>query len=95
VRVVASAEAVARIAELGGRLYVWPRSGRCCQHGLAWLEAAPEPPRAGFEFEPVPTSEFELFLARMASLPDELHVDVAGFRGRRVAAYWDNCAYVA
>jgi hypothetical protein len=91
--VVASAEAVALIAEHGGRLYVWPRSGRCCQHGLVWLEAGPES-RAGYEFEPVATAEFDLFLARMASLPQELHVDVAGFRGRRIAAYWDNCAYV-
>jgi hypothetical protein len=93
VRVVASAEAVARIAELGGRLYVWPRSGRCCAHGLAWLEAGPEP-KAGFRFEPVATPEFELYLARMARVPDELHVDVGGFRSRRVAASWDNCAYV-
>ena len=92
-RVVASDEAVARIAELGGRLYVWPRSGRCCVHGLAWLEAGPEP-RAGFEFEPVPTDGFDLFLARMAALPEELNIDVTGFRGRRVAAYWDNCAWV-
>jgi hypothetical protein len=93
VRVVASAEAVTRIAELGGRLYVWPQSGRCCSHGLAWLEAGSEP-QAGFEFEPVPTAEFELYLARMAGLPEELHVDVTGFRSRRVAAYWDNCAWI-
>ena len=92
-RVVASREAVARITELGGRLYVWPRSGRCCSHGLQWLEASPEP-RVGVDFEAVATPDFELYLARMNRLPEELHLDVADRRGRRVAAYWDNCAYV-
>ena len=92
-RVVASAEAIERIAESGGRLYVWPRSNRCCRHGLTWLETGSEP-GAGFEFEAVPAAGFELFLARMGGAPEELHVDVAGFRRRRVAAYWDNCAYV-
>ena len=43
----------------------------------------------------MPSAEFELFVARMAGLPQELHIDVAGFPGRRVADYWDNCAYVA
>jgi hypothetical protein len=30
----------------------------------------------------------------MARVPDELHLDVSGRKRRRVAAYWDNCAYV-
>jgi hypothetical protein len=93
VRVIASAGAVELVRRQGGRLYVWPKLGRCCAHGLAWLETGAEP-SADWKFEAVPTDGFELFLARMGRVPDELHVDVAGRRRRRVAAYWDNCAWV-
>ena len=92
-RVVAAPDVVEVVTEQGGRLYVWPRTGRCCLHGLAWLEAGPEPKR-GWEFESVPADGFDLYLARMARVPDELHLDVSGRRRRTVSAYWDNCAYV-
>jgi hypothetical protein len=93
VQVIASADVAEVVQEQGGRLYVWPRTGRCCLHGLAWLEAGPQP-KPGWEFEPVATEGFALYLARMARVPDELHLDVQGRRRRRVAAFWDNCAYV-
>jgi len=93
-RVVASPDVAEAVRERGGRLYVWPRQGRCCAHGLAWLEAAAEP-KAGVRFRAVPAEGFELYLARMARRPDELTLDVQGRgRRRRVAAYWDDCAWV-
>ena len=81
------------IKQLGGTLYVWPREGRCCAHGLAWLEAGTAP-RRGHEYAAVPAVGFELRLARMGRLPDELHLGVTGRRRRRVAAFWDGCCYV-
>ena len=92
-RVIASPDAVKLVRSQGGRLYVWPRSGRCCAHGLAWLETGAGPD-ARWAFDPVPVDGFDLFLARMGRVPDELHVDVAGRRRRKVAAYWDNCVWV-
>ena len=62
-------------------------------HGLAWLETGPEPKR-DLTYNAVPVDGFELYLARMAKQPEELHLDVSGRRRRRVNAYWDNCAYV-
>jgi hypothetical protein len=93
VHVVASPEVAEVVAGQGGRLYVWPRSGKCCLHGLAWLEAGANP-RDGFTYDAIQAEGFELQLARMATRPDELHLDVSGRRRRRVNAYWDNCAYV-
>ena len=92
-RVVASPVVADVVSEQGGRLYVWPRSSRCCRHGLEWLEAGAKP-REGVTYDAVPVDGFELYLARMVRLPEELHLDVSGRRRRRVNAYWDNCAYV-
>jgi hypothetical protein len=61
-------------------------------HGLAWLEAGSSP-KPGVRFDEIAAEGFELFLARMARAPEELHLDVHG-RRKRVAAYWDGCAYV-
>ena len=72
-RVIASPDAVKLVRSQGGRLYVWPRSGRCCAHGLAWLETGAGPD-ARWAFDPVPVDGFDLFLARMGRVPDELHV---------------------
>ena len=53
--------------------------------------SAPEPGRRFARFD---TEEFELWFdsgARPA--PDELHLDVKGFRKKRVEAYWNGCAF--
>ncbi len=92
-RVVASPDVSPAVQAQGGKLYVWARTGKCCMHGLAWLEAGPSP-KPGVRFDSVPAEGFELFLARMAVAPEELHLDVHGRRRKRVAAYWDGCAYV-
>ena len=90
---MASPEAVAAIREQGGRVYVWPRDVRCC-HGFSYLEAGAEPP-GGHDFRRVNASGFELWLAPLGRLPEELHLDVRGRRRRRVAAYFDGCAWIS
>ena len=92
-KLIASPEVAEAVREQGGRLYVWPRSARCCSHGLAWLDAGPKPKR-GWHYDSVPAEGFEIYLARMARVPEELHLDVTGRRRKRVSAYWDGCAYV-
>lgn len=93
-RVLVSEPASHLIDEQGGRLYIWLKRTRCCG-GLTTLEAAPSPP-AGKEFRPVESAaSFRLYVpAHVSRLPDELHVDVVR-RSRRIAAYWDGCAWVA
>jgi hypothetical protein len=91
VRVVASPEAVERVRESGGRLYVWPRRSRCC-HGFTYLETGSSP-KGPWTWQPVDADGFELYLAEVGRVPEELHVDVRGSR-RRVEAYWDGCAWV-
>jgi hypothetical protein len=90
---VVSSPGVAEVVRAqGGRLFVWPSNGRCCGRGLARLETASSP-KAGIEFDRVPVEGFELHVARMGRVPDELQLDVHG-RRRRVAAYWDGCAWI-
>jgi hypothetical protein len=92
-RVVASADVAGVVSEHGGKLYVWPRKGLCCGRGVTTLKTGTEP-KDGVSFEHVAADGFELYLASMAHQPEELHLDVHGGWRRRVAAYWDNCAYV-
>lgn len=92
-RVVAAPEVAERVREEGGRLFVWPRTARCCRGSLTYLEVATDAP-AGV-FRRVGGDAFEVFLdARMRRSPDELHVELHGRRRPRLAAYWDGCAYV-
>jgi hypothetical protein len=93
-RVLYSDPAAELIDERGGRLYVWPKSGRCCG-SFTMLATATDPP-PGREFRRVEAGErFELYIsAGLARLPDELHLDVRRFP-RRVDAYWNGCAWVA
>jgi hypothetical protein len=94
VRVVSTPLVAAVVSERGGRLYVWPQRGACCGRGTITLETG-QAPKEGVEFERVPVEGFELQVARMGRRPDELTLDVHGRgRRRRMAAYWDNCAWV-
>lgn len=84
-RIVASDAAVSFILENGGRLYLWPRASRCC--GGKWLRASLEPAKRITFARRDEVREFELYMpAAIATLPDELEVDLARFP-RRVEAY--------
>jgi hypothetical protein len=91
--VVASRKAEVFVADHGGRLFVWPVRVPCCR-GVTFLEAATEA-AAERPFRRIESSPFEVLMdARVARLPDELHVELRGRRRKRVAAYWDGCAWV-
>ena len=81
------------VRESGGRIYVWIDSHRCCSGNVIYLKtgSSPEPGRRFARFD---TEEFELWFdpgARPA--PDELHLDVKGFRKKRAEAYWNGCVF--
>jgi hypothetical protein len=47
----------------------------------------------GHEFQLFDAEGFELWFDPGAMHPpDELHLDLAGFRRKRVVAYWNGCA---
>jgi hypothetical protein len=93
-RVVVSDPAADLIEERGGQLYVWPKKGLCCG-AVTTLATSTEPPEWRDFRRFAATKRFELFLpARLARLPDELHLEVRRFP-RRVVAYWDGCAWIA
>jgi hypothetical protein len=89
-----TAEVAALVRERGGRLFVWPDRLRCCQ-GATYLRAASDPP-PGRAFEPVEGSHgFELWFDPGGLVsPDALHLDVRGWRTKRVEAYWNGCVFV-
>ena len=92
-RIVASASAERLVEESGGRLYVWPKKAGCCG-GLTTLASATSRP-GGREFRSVAVSgRVEVLVPDdLARLPDEMHLEVCRFP-RRVAAYWNGCAWV-
>ncbi len=94
-RLVASPDAVTLVQERGGKLFVREsriRSG-CCARPVTFLKASTEPD--DHVFRQVADGEIELYLdERLPGLPDELHLEVRGWRKKRVAAYWNGCAYV-
>jgi hypothetical protein len=93
-RLVVSDQAAELIAESGGHLYVWLKVARCCG-AVTTLATSSRPPQ-GRRFRRVAAAEqFGLYLpAELARFPDELHLEVRRYP-RRVAAYWNGCAWVA
>lgn len=91
-RILASPEARAMIAERGGLLFVWI-NGRL--RGIRTLETSTEPPEDALAWRRVETKGFLVFLPPwMKQQPRELHIEVIGRFRRRLAAFWNGCAYV-
>ena len=94
-RVVISDPGVpAFVREHGDTLFVRADPHRCCGGAVTYLRVAssPEPRHNYTRFE---ADGFELWLdPGSAAPPDELHLDIKGWRHRRVEAYWNGCAFV-
>jgi hypothetical protein len=93
-RIRSTAEVAALVRARGGRVFVWPDRQRCCQ-GATYLLTATDPP-PGKAFRPVGGAHgFELWFDPGAlPPPEELVLEVRGWRTKRVAAYWDGCVFV-
>ena len=83
------------VRECGGSLYVWTSAHRCCSGPLTLLEAGTErPPGAERRFREIAAGGFELLLdlgSRPA--PEELVLELRG-RRKRIAAFWNDQAWV-
>jgi hypothetical protein len=94
VKVHASAKAAEFIREHGGRIYVWASGAACCG-GTRFIESSTESPDDLAGFVAIERPEFALFVRPAGgALPDELHVDLRGWRTARVEASWNGCAYL-
>jgi len=93
-RIVASEDARELIAERGGRLYVSVTSQGCCRP-VQTLSTATDVAKPDTFRSLGSEAGFELLVSQnLAKLPDELVVEARGRRSRRIAAYWDGCAWV-
>jgi hypothetical protein len=83
------------VAARGGRLYAWTETHACCTGGLTLLETATAPPaRHSFAAAPLVTAGFEVYLDAGRRRPPRTLTLELSRRGRRVRAFWDDCAYV-
>jgi hypothetical protein len=93
--IVADDRVRAFVAEHGGRLYVWAVDHRCCSGRLSLLETdVARPARWRSSGEPLDGGGFELFLdGGFHGRPQTLVLDL-GRRGRKVRAFWNDCAFI-
>jgi hypothetical protein len=93
--VEASDEVRVLLKERGGSLYLWTTVHGCCQGRITLLEAATSrPPNPGLRFQRAIAGGFDLFLDLSGRpVPERLVLEARG-RHRKIAAYWNNQAYV-
>ena len=92
-KVVAKPDVTELIRSRGGSLYVWTDAHTCCGGRMTYLLTGSRP-AAGRRFCRYDAEGFDLWLALGGMAPpDELHLDVKGWRKRRVEAYWNGCAF--
>jgi hypothetical protein len=90
-RIVATPEVEREVRRRGGLLFVWPSSHR---GGLTLLRTSTDPPEEALEYRRVDTGRMLVFLSpRLRRLPSKLEFAVKGWRRKRIAAYWDGCAF--
>ena len=83
------------VRERGGRLYVWTRVHACCTGRTTLLETATERPAGPQrEFRRLDAGGFDLLLdLGAAPVPETLVLELRGRRGR-IAAFWNDQAWV-
>ena len=93
---IAATDEVRELArQRGGSLYVWTSAHRCCSGPLTLLEAGTQkPPGAERRFREFDAGGFELLLDMGGRrLPEELVLELRG-RRRKLAAFWNDQAWV-
>jgi hypothetical protein len=87
-------EARSWIREQGGLLFVRLSRVMSVRGAMRTLLVSTEPPSDAFDYQRFETTGFVLFLQPGVSPPTEMHVEVVGRARRRLAAFWNGCAYV-
>jgi hypothetical protein len=93
-RIKATPEARSLIVERGGLLFVRLSRVVSVRGAMRHLLVSTEPPPDALDYQRFETRGFLLFLQPGIRPPRELHVEVVGRIRRRVAAFWNGCAFV-
>ena len=81
------------IVDAGGMLFVRLSRLASVRGRIRTLEVTTEPPEDALDYQRFETKGFLLFLQPGVRPPRELHVDAIGWIRRRVAAFWNGCAF--
>jgi len=93
-RIKATPEARSLIRENGGLLFVRLSRVVSVRGDMRFLRVSTEPPLDALDYQRFETKGFLLFLQPGVRPPHELHVEVVGRIRRRIAAFWNGCAYI-
>ena len=93
-RIKATPEARSWVREQGGLLFVRLSRVLSARGAMRSLLVSTEPPPDAFDYQRFETKGFVLFLQPGVIPPNEMHVEVVGRVKRRLAAFWNGCAYV-
>ena len=93
-RILATPEARSMIVDAGGLLFVRLSRLASVRGRIRTLEVTTEPPEDALEYQRFETKGFLLFLQPGLRAPREIHVATVGWIRRRVAAFWNGCAFV-
>jgi hypothetical protein len=92
--ITATPEARSWIRERGGMLFVRLSSLASVRGAMRTLIVTTEPPSDALDYRRYETKGFLLFLQPGVRPPRRLEVAVVGWLRRRVAAFWNGCAWV-
>ncbi len=93
-RIKSTPEARSWIRDQGGLLFVRLSGIVSARGAMRRLLVSTEPPADAFDYQRFETKGFVLFLQPGVRPPSEMHVEVVGRIRRRVAAFWNGCAFV-
>jgi hypothetical protein len=92
--VEATPEVEREVRRRGGLLFVWPKHHGGRFGGVTLLRTSTVPPAEALEYRRVRVGRILVFLSpRLRRLPSKLELALTGWRRRRIAAYWDGCAF--
>ncbi len=93
-RIRATPEARSWIRDQGGLLFIRLSRVVSARGAMRSLVVSTDPPSDAFDYQRFETMGFVLFLQPGVRPPRELHVEVVGRMRRRIAAFWNGCAFV-
>ncbi len=92
--VVVSEQAKAFADARGGVVYVRSHQHRCCSGPLTLLDTTTEPPADVADFVGIPARGLSVrYGGDPEAGPHVLTIELRGRLRRRLASYWDGCAY--
>jgi hypothetical protein len=93
-RIKATPEARSWVRDQGGLLFVTLSRVASARGAMRRLLVSTDPPPDALDYQRFETKGFLLFLQPGVRPPRELHVEVVGRMRRRLAAFWNGCAFV-